>query len=333
MRPEDAAARALAAILPTLARPEETQPADARLRAFFREHPSLGRRERIQAADLVFDVLRNLRLYRVLATGDERAQEAPPERLVAQARAALAGEPAVATLAQLPEPVRFSLPDWLAEIPERWTADHRLRGRAWLACRFRWDATAFRTGVPKVTAVVRGRQVFDPRTGRVAWSANSALCAADWLTSYRGIPRERINLIDWIAAANLCDEPVPVRAGGSERRYETHGTLATDDDPRVVLPPKSRAMSDMEAMIFHFKQVMEGVKPPVGEAYVAIENPKGELGYYLVSDGTAKPVRWRIRPPSFLNLSALPRLCEGALLSDVIAINASVDIVMGEIDR
>jgi NADH-quinone oxidoreductase subunit D len=105
------------------------------------------------------------------------------------------------------------------------------------------------------------------------------------------------------------------------------------DDPRVVLPPKSRAMSDMEAMIFHFKQVMEGIKPPAGEAYLGIENPKGELGYYFVSDGTAKPVRWRIRPPSFLNLSALPRLCEGALLSDVIAINASVDIVMGEIDR
>ena len=105
------------------------------------------------------------------------------------------------------------------------------------------------------------------------------------------------------------------------------------DDPRVVLPPKSRAMSDMEAMIFHFKQVMEGIKPPAGEAYLGIENPKGELGYYFVSDGTAKPVRWRIRPPSFLNLSALPKLCEGALLSDVIAINASVDIVMGEIDR
>jgi len=105
------------------------------------------------------------------------------------------------------------------------------------------------------------------------------------------------------------------------------------DDPRVVLPPKSRAMSDMEAMIFHFKQVMEGIKPPAGEAYLGIENPKGELGYYFVSDGTAKPVRWRIRPPSFLNLSALPKLCEGALLSDVIAINASIDIVMGEIDR
>lgn len=104
-------------------------------------------------------------------------------------------------------------------------------------------------------------------------------------------------------------------------------------DPRLVLPGKSAAMSDMEAMIFHFKQVMEGVRPPAGEVYFGVENPKGELGYYLVSDGTAKPVRWRIRPPSFLNLAALPQLCEGALLSDVIAINASVDIVMGEIDR
>jgi NADH-quinone oxidoreductase subunit D len=105
------------------------------------------------------------------------------------------------------------------------------------------------------------------------------------------------------------------------------------DDPRLILPPKSRAMSDMEAMIFHFKQVMEGVKAPVGEAYLGVENPKGELGYYFVSDGTAKPVRWRIRPPSFINLACLPKLCEGVLLSDVIAINASVDIVMGEIDR
>lgn len=104
-------------------------------------------------------------------------------------------------------------------------------------------------------------------------------------------------------------------------------------DPRVILPPKSRAMSDMEAMIFHFKQVMEGVPAPVGEAYVGIENPRGELGYYFVSDGTAKPVRWRIRPPAFINLAALPKMAEGHLLSDLIAINASVDIVMGEVDR
>ena len=105
------------------------------------------------------------------------------------------------------------------------------------------------------------------------------------------------------------------------------------DDHRVVLPPKSKATSDMESMIHHFKQVMEGPRPPIGESYVAVESPKGEKGYYMVSDGTSKPVRWRIRPPSFVNLSAIPKMVEGHLLSDVIAINASIDIVMGEIDR
>jgi NADH-quinone oxidoreductase subunit D len=104
-------------------------------------------------------------------------------------------------------------------------------------------------------------------------------------------------------------------------------------DPHVILPDKSTAMGEMEAMIFHFKQVMDGVKAPVGEAYMAIENPKGELGFYFVSDGSAKPVRWRIRPPSYINLAALPKMAEGHLIADLIAINASVDIVMGEIDR
>jgi NADH-quinone oxidoreductase subunit D len=105
------------------------------------------------------------------------------------------------------------------------------------------------------------------------------------------------------------------------------------DDPRVILPPKSKATSEMESMIHHFKQVMEGPRPPSGESYVAVESPKGEKGYYMVSDGTSKPVRWRIRPPAFVNLSAIPKMVEGHLLSDVIAINASIDIVMGEIDR
>ena len=104
-------------------------------------------------------------------------------------------------------------------------------------------------------------------------------------------------------------------------------------DHRVILPPKSKATSDMESMIHHFKQVMEGPRPPIGESYVAVESPKGEKGYYMVSDGSSKPVRWRIRPPSFVNLSAIPKMVEGHLLSDVIAINASIDIVMGEIDR
>ncbi len=105
------------------------------------------------------------------------------------------------------------------------------------------------------------------------------------------------------------------------------------DDPRVVLPGKTDCMADMESMIHHFKVVMEGVQAPPGESWLGIEGSKGELGMYVVSDGGSKPVRWRVRGPSFINLSALPKMVEGHLLSDVIAVNASLDIVLGEIDR
>ncbi len=105
------------------------------------------------------------------------------------------------------------------------------------------------------------------------------------------------------------------------------------DNPRVILPGKMDAMTDMESMIHHFKVVMEGVNAPVGESWLGIESSKGELGMYVVSDGGSKPVRWRIRGPSFINLAALPKMVEGSLLSDVIAVNASLDIVLGEIDR
>ncbi len=138
--------------------------------------------------------------------------------------------------------------------------------------------------------------------------------------------RYRLRLEEMYQSVRILDQAL-------DRMERLRGAPINVSDPRVILPPKHRAMSDMEAMIFHFKQVMEGVPAPVGEAYLGVENPKGELGYYFVSDGTAKPVRWRIRPPSFINLACLPKLCEGVLLSDVIAINASVDIVMGEIDR
>lgn len=105
------------------------------------------------------------------------------------------------------------------------------------------------------------------------------------------------------------------------------------DDPRVILPSKTAAMNDMESMIHHFKVVMEGVNAPVGESWYSVEGSKGELGMYVVSDGGSKPVRWRVRGPSFVNIAALPHIIEGALLSDVIAVNASLDIVLGEIDR
>jgi NADH-quinone oxidoreductase subunit D len=104
-------------------------------------------------------------------------------------------------------------------------------------------------------------------------------------------------------------------------------------NPAVILPDKSEAMSSIDAMISHFKLVMEGVQVPAGDVWYSIEATKGELGFGLISDGGPKPVRCRFRGPSFVNLAALPYLVEGGLVSDVIAANASIDIVLGEIDR
>ena len=106
------------------------------------------------------------------------------------------------------------------------------------------------------------------------------------------------------------------------------------DDPNISLPSKTDAMSDMESMIHHFKLITEGIPAPEGDCYMAIEGSKGELGMYVVAEeGDTKPVRWRVRPPSFVNLSVIAKLAEGHLLSDLIMINASLDIVLGEIDR
>ncbi len=104
-------------------------------------------------------------------------------------------------------------------------------------------------------------------------------------------------------------------------------------DERVVLPPKSEVMNSIDGMIAHFKLVMEGLKVPAGEVWSSIESSKGELGFFLVADGGSKPVRCRYRTPSFMNMSVLPSLVQGELIADIIAVNASIDIVLGEIDR
>ena len=104
-------------------------------------------------------------------------------------------------------------------------------------------------------------------------------------------------------------------------------------DRKIVPPPKWAVATNMEALIHHFKLYTEGYRPPKGEVYQRIESPKGELGFYLVSDGTARPYRMHVRAPSFGNLEALPKMVEGELLSDVIAAIGSIDIVLGEIDR
>jgi NADH-quinone oxidoreductase subunit D len=103
--------------------------------------------------------------------------------------------------------------------------------------------------------------------------------------------------------------------------------------PGVVLPPKEDVLHKMESMIFHFKIITDGFKTPKGEVYHAVESPKGELGFFFASDGSNRPVRVRVRPPSFINLAALPALVEGGLVADVICAIGSIDIVLGEVDR
>ena len=105
------------------------------------------------------------------------------------------------------------------------------------------------------------------------------------------------------------------------------------DCPKIVPPAKEDVVNTIEGLIHHFKIITEGFEVEPGEVYVGIEAPKGELGYYIVSDGSPMPYRMKIRPPSFVNLQALPQMVEGLLLADVIAIIGTLDIVLGEIDR
>jgi NADH-quinone oxidoreductase subunit D len=105
------------------------------------------------------------------------------------------------------------------------------------------------------------------------------------------------------------------------------------DAPHVVLPEREKMKTQMEALIYHFKIVTEGFRVPAGEAYQCIESPRGEIGYYIVSDGTSKPYRVHMRTPSFGNLQALPTLLKGILLADSIAALGSMDFVLGDTDR
>ncbi|HYU46780.1 MAG TPA: NADH dehydrogenase (quinone) subunit D [Terriglobales bacterium] len=105
------------------------------------------------------------------------------------------------------------------------------------------------------------------------------------------------------------------------------------DAPKVVLPDREKMKTQMEALIYHFKIITEGFSVPAGEVYQAVESPRGEMGYYIVSDGTAKPYRVHMRGPSYANLQALSKMCEGQLIADVVAAIGSIDVVLGDIDR
>jgi len=105
------------------------------------------------------------------------------------------------------------------------------------------------------------------------------------------------------------------------------------DAPKIVLPDREKMKTQMEALIHHFKIVTEGFQVPAGEVYQGIEAGHGLTGYYIVSDGTAKPYRVHMRYPSFPTLQALEVMCKGRMLADLVAVIGSIDIVLGEIDR
>jgi NADH-quinone oxidoreductase subunit D len=105
------------------------------------------------------------------------------------------------------------------------------------------------------------------------------------------------------------------------------------DDPRLVPPPHAATYDNMENLIHHFKYVSHGFKVPKGEAYASVESPKGEMGVYIVSDGSEKPFRLKLRVPTFMNLQSINRMARGGYLADVIAVLSSLDPVFGECDK
>ena len=109
--------------------------------------------------------------------------------------------------------------------------------------------------------------------------------------------------------------------------------LYTTTDRKIAPPPKAEITQSMESLIHHFKLWTEGFKPPVGDAYVAIESPRGELGCYIVSDGSAKPYRCHFRTPSFVNLQALPHIARNHMVADLVALIATLDPLLGDVDR
>jgi NADH-quinone oxidoreductase subunit D len=136
--------------------------------------------------------------------------------------------------------------------------------------------------------------------------------------------RYRVRVAEMRESVKICRQAIA--------RITPAGAWACND-PRVVPPPKDKVYTEMEALIQHFLIYSQGFTVPEGEAYVPVEGPRGEHGVYVVSDGTNRPWRVKMRPPAFLACQALPKLIEGGMIADVIAVIGSSDVVMGDVDR
>ena len=136
--------------------------------------------------------------------------------------------------------------------------------------------------------------------------------------------RYRVRMAEMRQSVRICKQAIA--------RITPSGVWACDD-PRVVPPPKDKVYTEMEALIQHFLIYSQGFTVPAGEAYVPIEGPRGEHGTYIVSDGTNRPWRVKMRAPSFMAIQALPAVVKGGLIADVVAVIGSTDVVMGDCDR
>jgi NADH-quinone oxidoreductase subunit D len=136
--------------------------------------------------------------------------------------------------------------------------------------------------------------------------------------------RYRVLIAELRQSVRICKQAI--------QRITPTGAWACDD-PRVVPPPKDKVYSEMEALIQHFLIYSQGFTVPAGDAYVPVEGPRGEHGVYVVSDGTNRPWRVKMRPPSFFAIQALPYIVQGGLIADVVAVIGSTDVVMGDCDR
>jgi NADH-quinone oxidoreductase subunit D len=135
--------------------------------------------------------------------------------------------------------------------------------------------------------------------------------------------RYRVRMEEFRQSARIVKQALEGMPGGP---WQAHA-------PKIVLPDREKMKTQMEALIYHFKIVTEGYRVPAGEVYQAVESPRGEIGYYIVSNGTSKPYRVFMRTPSFGNIQGLGKLLEGTLIADSIASMGSMDFVLGDTDR
>ncbi|MGB7226757.1 MAG: NADH-quinone oxidoreductase subunit D, partial [Candidatus Acidiferrales bacterium] len=136
--------------------------------------------------------------------------------------------------------------------------------------------------------------------------------------------RYQVRLEEMRQSAKICRQAIEKIPSQGPFRAEVRG---------LVPPSREEMKTSIEGLIYHFKIWTEGITPPVGEVYQVIESPRGEIGFYVCSDGSNRPYRVKVRAPSFINLQALPRLVIGKLIADVVASIGTIDIVLGEVDR